>query len=181
MGADLLLIPKITQIPKCLFSLCFLIGSSLCRPRVKGIAESDYHILPSDLMSFWKFDHYALWVHSGVILYFSAYKPWAMTSDQPLCGRAYLQGGGGRGFICKSKKATEKTDIMRQWKSLLENMKKMYCIINCFTHKKLGIKAFIQDGLCVEELIHGEAYTWSKTNVKEKEGTYLQGTGRGVL
>ena len=50
-------------------------------------------------------------------------------------------------------------------------MNKVYCIIHCFTHKKIGIKPFLQDGLCVEELINMRgAYTWIKTSVKEKEG-----------
>ena len=40
--------------------------------------------------------------------------------DQHLCGRVYLLGGGGgrEGLICRSKKATEKTDIMRQNENL---------------------------------------------------------------
>ena len=55
----------------------------------------------------------------------------------------------------------------------------MYCIIHCFTHKKIGIKPFLQDGLCVEELINMRgAYTWIKTSGKEKEGL---STGEGGL
>ena len=50
-------------------------------------------------------------------------------------------------------------------------MNKVYCIIPCFTHKKIGIKPFLQHGLCVEELINMKgAYTWIKTSVEEKEG-----------
>ena len=56
-------------------------------------------------------------------------------------------------------------------------MNKVYCIIPCFTHKKIGIKPFLQDGLYVEELINVRgAYTWIKTSVKEKEGL---STGEG--
>ena len=60
-------------------------------------------------------------------------------------------------------------------------MNKVYCIIHCFTHKKIGIKPFLQDGLCVEELINmrgGGAYTWIKTTVKEKEGL---SAGEGLI
>ena len=58
-------------------------------------------------------------------------------------------------------------------------MKKVHCIIRCFTHQKIGIKAFIQDGLCVGELINMRgAYTWSKTSVKENEGLSAGGGGR---
>ena len=62
-------------------------------------------------------------------------------------------------------------------------MNKVYCIIHCFTHKKIGIKPFLQDGLCVEELINMRgAYTWIKTSVKEKEGLYAGGViGREIV
>ena len=173
MGTDLLLIPKNHSYQNvyfhCIFSLevaCVGPGNSLCRPRVKGIAEFDYHVLPSDLMSFWKFDHYTLWVNSDVIRYFSAYKPWAMTFDQPLCGRAYLLegggGGGGGGVICRSKKATEKTDMRRNENLYLKTWIKCIVLFIVLFIKKIGIKPFLQD-------MRG-AYTWIKTSVKEKEG-----------
>ena len=61
-------------------------------------------------------------------------------------------------------------------------MKKVYCIIRCFTPKKIRIKAFIQDGLCVEELTNLRgAYTWSKTSVQEKEGLSAEEGGGGGL
>ena len=56
----------------------------------------------------------------------------------------------------------------------------MYCVIHCFTHKKIGIKPFLQDGLCVEELINMRgAYTWIKTSGREKEGLSA-GEGGGL-
>ena len=57
-------------------------------------------------------------------------------------------------------------------------MNKVYCIFHCFTHKRIGIKAgwLMRGGAYMRR-----AYTWSKTSVKEKEGTYLQETGRRGL
>ena len=57
-------------------------------------------------------------------------------------------------------------------------MNKVYCIFCCFTQKNWN------QGIHTGWLTHGGAYmrgayTWSKTSVKEKEGTYLQETGGG--
>ena len=63
--------------------------------------------------------------------------------------------------------------------SLLEKMKKVHCIICCFTHQENR-----NQGIHTGWLIHGGtymrgAYTWSKTSVTEKEGLSVCVCGGG--
>ena len=60
-------------------------------------------------------------------------------------------------------------------------MKKVYYIIRCFTHKKLESRHSYKMAYVWRSLYEGGGYTWSKTSVKEKEGTYLHGKGGGVI
>ena len=72
-----------------------------------------------------------------------------MTFDQPLCWRSSLLGvGGGLGFYADKKKATEKIDIIRQNENLyLKTWRKRIVLFVVLLVKRIGIKAFIQDGL----------------------------------
>ena len=149
----------------CIFSLeVACVGPA----RVKGIAEFDYHVLPSDLMSFWKFDH----MHYEFIVV-------SYCISQPInLGQWLLISISVGGFICQGgaymqiKKCNwEDRHHKTEWKSLLENIKKVYCIICCFIHQKNR-----NQGIYTGWLMHGGAYkyegayTWSKTSVKENEG-----------
>ena len=70
-----------------------------------------------------------------------------------------------------SKKATEKTDMRRNENLYLKTRIKCIVLFIVLLIKKIGIKPFLQDGLCVEELINmRRAYAWIKTSGKEKEG-----------
>ena len=70
---------------------------------------------------------------------------------------------------------------MRQNENLyLKTRRKCIVLFVVLLIKKIGIKAFIQDGLCMEELINMRGtYTWSKTSVKENEGLSARGGGGG--